>query len=473
MLASLMLEIAPFINTSSAFLSIKRFSGGQAWTLLQTGRPRSARQTFMFSLIVILAINSVVSQFLSTILITDLYQAQIFGVSQPVEAATQVGPPSSLVWLNSMSVDPTMYPLFAEYSQPAQKHDGFDDTGVILRAFLPIGSSDLRESIHNYTGLGSIINTRVVCSQPSIETITANSYPSLNLNGTLTFSLLAASGNSSDGQYYRRQNLASKSHSYAFSCDPLMADYSDNGEEWHIVTCSMEINDQSQGISYPVIPSPWNGTIRTLEPFQPTLLVNLTKVTYSTYHMSPNAPAIVNLQDMSMNSTNDTIWHSYHLSSGSSFSVDLSLSICLATFDAIDTNLTGISSVNNTEPTIFESSVNSSRVWNARSAVEQLGADGVERTPSQRGILTLQYEHSWIPTYNSSTMEPTDGHFYRSSPNLESIEQLGGGILIKSTSSINPRLSSIFQYSLASSGSLATAFQAYQFEAMATLFYVQ
>lgn len=62
------------------------------------------------------------------------------------------------------------YPIFAEYAEPVLTNgsSGISDTGLTLRAFLPIDSQGNRSSVHKYIGSATVVDSRVVCIQPNI-----------------------------------------------------------------------------------------------------------------------------------------------------------------------------------------------------------------------------------------------------------------------------------------------------------------
>ncbi|KAK5168085.1 uncharacterized protein LTR77_006653 [Saxophila tyrrhenica] len=62
--------------------------------------------------------------------------------------------------------NPPAFPAFAEYSEPAEVPAGVDDTGVLLRAFLPLADAESREAIRNYTGTAMVLDSRVSCQSP-------------------------------------------------------------------------------------------------------------------------------------------------------------------------------------------------------------------------------------------------------------------------------------------------------------------
>jgi hypothetical protein len=71
------------------------------------------------------------------------------------------------------------YPAFAEYADGKVKNgsSGVSDTGLTLRAFLPIDGQGNRSSIHVYNGPATVVDSRVVCVRPNITNLMAHLAP--------------------------------------------------------------------------------------------------------------------------------------------------------------------------------------------------------------------------------------------------------------------------------------------------------
>jgi hypothetical protein len=65
------------------------------------------------------------------------------------------------------------YPMFAEYTngQSSDGLNGLSDTGLTMRAFLPISNPQTRSSIHSYEGLSTVVDARVACVRPNITNL--------------------------------------------------------------------------------------------------------------------------------------------------------------------------------------------------------------------------------------------------------------------------------------------------------------
>lgn len=138
------------------------------------------------------------SQFFSTILLSDILLKPLPGWSSTVNAtfdfayhATSITVPdrstngstnetlfasgydfaslsATSLWASQL---PTFWPMFAEYSEPPANVDNISDTGVSLRAFLPLQSQADRSSIRNYTGKALVLDSRVTCQKPVLTDI--------------------------------------------------------------------------------------------------------------------------------------------------------------------------------------------------------------------------------------------------------------------------------------------------------------
>lgn len=101
------------------FFQSKRFSGGYPWTLLLARGSKSAQRWLLLLLIIITCLNSIVLQFLSTFLISDLAEGQISG-----DARTYWYPAQFSIFNTNSEPDwpflsPSSFPIFAEHTEPS------------------------------------------------------------------------------------------------------------------------------------------------------------------------------------------------------------------------------------------------------------------------------------------------------------------------------------------------------------------
>ncbi|KAI9642407.1 hypothetical protein NHQ30_009212 [Ciborinia camelliae] len=498
MLAALMMEMVPFAATSSALLSIKRFAGGDPWTLLLARSRKPARSRILLFFIIITSLTSIVSQFLSTFLISDLAERQIFGDSKNFRLSTQfnITSPSLDIEADLMRLSPPSFPIFAEYTELPSQKSGIDDTGVSLRGLLPIGSSTFRENIHNYSGKGTLFNSRVICMRPSLRNLSVSmeksGYGFIISGDFIPKSVVNLDGiiNGTDNEFkiindkvYPGVRSPMKNFdgcSSSFSCPLYLDKVVDNsannmGGERLLAMCSVSSSSIVNG--WPQISSPWieshfSGPNET----SIFLFLNVTKLTKIEHAITSDVHS--KIENLSDNSTDGSIWSQLSLIGTTfQFSVasELSLSSCLATFDAIDTNITASSLTNNTEPTTFGSPDNSSSLAQIASQVtRQLGTDGSNSTLSQRGIMDLQKQESWLsvspfevcPSINLIGIQLT---ILRANSSMLLCRYCSND----SEDHASSLLMSIFQHSVISSGSLAQGLQAMLTTATITTYYTR
>ena len=122
----------------------------------------------------------VTSQFSSTLLFSDITLDTIRGfpndlvVSYDFSPELNVGgrterrPDQGGTIKNRWSFSPTSFETFAEHAEPDKRvvADGVDDTGPVVRAFLPIDSEQTRSVIQEYRGTARLFDARVMCVRP-------------------------------------------------------------------------------------------------------------------------------------------------------------------------------------------------------------------------------------------------------------------------------------------------------------------
>ena len=67
---------------------------------------------------------------------------------------------------------PPGYSTFGEYSTPAQPSEGVDDTGLTIRAMIPMPDQSTREALNYYTGTALAYDARVLFTQPLLSNLT-------------------------------------------------------------------------------------------------------------------------------------------------------------------------------------------------------------------------------------------------------------------------------------------------------------
>lgn len=193
-LASLALESKSVVIGDVASVSAMRATTTStgafvmAWQCLSGGSYRNAQYSRNIIPIFSAALLWCLSQFLLLIILTDVSLRSTAGLASPaslpyslyynatpllegvINYSYRFQEPSAGAWNRKIS----KYASFAEYSEPPYEADGVSDTGVTLRAFLPFGKAQDRESLESYKGKSTVLDARVTCQVPQINNATVN-----------------------------------------------------------------------------------------------------------------------------------------------------------------------------------------------------------------------------------------------------------------------------------------------------------
>ena len=202
MIAALSLEHGTVAVTDVAKWSIARASKPRPRTLLFPSVRSNSRGLHKWKMVPVIPIlilcgTMVILQLASTVLLSDfgtgvlqsfpLRSSMMYNYVYP-SLRSEGTLPGGWDW---PSLDPTRYPqkhrtttwlrnppvfpAFAEYSIPlkGQRHN-VDDTGVLLRAFLPYSDATLRQSISGFDGKTIVLDSRVSCQNPILKKLSAS-----------------------------------------------------------------------------------------------------------------------------------------------------------------------------------------------------------------------------------------------------------------------------------------------------------
>ena len=201
MLAALVLEIVGTPLRNAAAISMARFEiTGPLSLLLLFRRPINNKDFLLKGIVLLLATSTFLLQFTSTVLlsgigldvipITQLRPNISYGISDETFVKIQTR------HLPGYTSTTPRYPAFAEYSERSSVEDGVDDTGLSIRAFLPITPETSRDIVKNYTGMATLFDTRVVCMRPEVSEIQIEmsmipGWSRLNLTGRIGTNMTA------------------------------------------------------------------------------------------------------------------------------------------------------------------------------------------------------------------------------------------------------------------------------------------
>lgn len=180
MLAGLALENAQILILHLASVSTMRNANAGpymlAWLMLKAfvKDPSRWHRIWLPALVLILVITSFLTQFTSTTLLSDLYPGTIPGHNSTGTTATnfRYDANGSIPFISRGTVwtkKPPFYPAFAEYHEdPSRPQTDNSDTGLTLRAFLPLSGQDTRSMLRNFSGLATVLDSRVQCMRPQL-----------------------------------------------------------------------------------------------------------------------------------------------------------------------------------------------------------------------------------------------------------------------------------------------------------------
>jgi len=185
----------------SASLSVMRYvntgPSSLVWLLIKDPLPRFASAYTAWILVLTIACTTVLSQFCSTVLLSDFNDGIIVGRQSNISAASgyKYVIPDWLLWSDYWDMLPRSYPTFAEQSNFMAPSGGVDDTGMSLRGILPLVSEESRSLVHSFNGNATVLDSRIACSRPQYKDLILHSSPqnSSGLDSTSTISYLTGS----------------------------------------------------------------------------------------------------------------------------------------------------------------------------------------------------------------------------------------------------------------------------------------
>ena len=183
MMASVVVEMYGVPADKIAQASIARYTG----SLLPLMFGGFALRKWFKILIPLQMACAIYSQFTSTLLFSDVGVVSIknFPENRVVNydfRATKVNNetgalqkditsmPTNDYVMSGIQLIPTEFQPFAELAQPelASTREEVDDTGPVIRAFLPIGDRSTRDNIESYSGMMRVVDARTICVRPNI-----------------------------------------------------------------------------------------------------------------------------------------------------------------------------------------------------------------------------------------------------------------------------------------------------------------
>ena len=222
MLAGLALENTQILLLHFASVSTMRNTNARPYMLSWLTFKAFLKDPLIPTLTLILVITSTLAQFTSTTLLADLKPGTVPGYNASETTATKFytvngsTPFTSRgsVWTKKLP----FYPIFAEYREvPSDAPEDKSDTGLTLRAFLPVPAQQARSSLRTFFGLATVLDSRMHCLRPQLKLEKGHfASGTLALNGSIS---------------------ASGSQSTNVSCvlpQPLSDSHGNTSDEWQI-----------------------------------------------------------------------------------------------------------------------------------------------------------------------------------------------------------------------------------------------
>lgn len=392
MLAGLALEHTQVLLLHLASVSTMRNANAGpymlAWLVLKAFLKDPCRwhRILLPILIFILVITSTLAQFTSTTLLADLKPGTVPGYSSSDTTATNFhtingSTPFTLrgtVW----NKKPPFYPAFAEYHEfPTDVKEDRSDTGLTLRAFLPLSDQETRSSLRTFSGLASVLDSRVQCLRPQLT----------QEKGHYTTGALALTGLIS----------AAGSQSTNFSCVlPNLIPATDNNipDEWRIAITYLSTFSNASfapvqsefrpfgspgqyGMQFVVV----NMTAGSVEEWARALGVDGGE--FGTFGGTGAAPILY---------SNRQEWLDLLFTKNAS--LIMSVSLCYASYDTADLAIHVSSDSNRTEPVPRYDPLKRKYDYSSiRSQLGQLPSGQQMQSPDDRGVLSISKRKSWQP----------------------------------------------------------------------------
>jgi hypothetical protein len=229
--ASLAFEKNCVLLRDAAVMSICRYlaNGPYAMVLPVLRGTKASKNFFGISLLALLSLSAILSQFLSTMLLSDTGLVHIAGKSKSVPLKYRHDH-NYVMPIPTMSHRPAEFPRFADRAATyvsisdnlTAAGSGISDTGPTLRALIPLSSSE-RSSLLYYQGKAAIVDSHVICTSPTLDQLDYDdvSNPGL-LSGNLSTPFLKQAFTTGYLQAFRDD--AEKALSYNFTFKSCMND---------------------------------------------------------------------------------------------------------------------------------------------------------------------------------------------------------------------------------------------------------
>lgn len=203
MLASIIMECKGVALHRSAAVSALRYINNGPQSLVLALRNTYSHAELWALVTLLLYLTTFALQFVSTVLVDDLGMGSLVGhtKNETVFAALSWHAGTGQINATRLTGETSYwteylpdFPTFAENHEGPLANEGppedfIRDTGTTLRAFIPVSNQSERTSIHSYSGVATVEDSRVVCIRPKLHQYFSIGYISGSLGYVLNGSL--------------------------------------------------------------------------------------------------------------------------------------------------------------------------------------------------------------------------------------------------------------------------------------------
>ena len=471
MLAAVALERGQIsISKSAAASLIRSINGGPLDLLWLFGAGVSLKRKLSTVVLVFgLILTTGLSQLTSTALLSDLkpglvpgnfaYSQIPFRLIKNYDGTHDLSRTVSGQQFGFGLSKPPFYPMFAEYSEDASPEEGVIDTGMTLRAFVPLASEQARSLLRNYSGPATLFDSRVTCMRPLINITEFGLLGYGNYSGQFLGVLIGT---------MEVDKVAPRVFNFEvptpFAC-PIVYVPEEATDQWALSLCGLD----TPGVMVDPFQDPSTLNLSNPQYVAATLshfIINTTG-TYRDWIYAFGNTTYYSTTNYSWRYEEQQEWLNVLPRTTNDDAVKFSFTACYANVNSVDLNIEASSSVNRTEPSVvWDTSQNSLDTMAVRN---QLGAIIPKGNHEARGIMSLKPKPSWVVDQHGPGIVPNytaTNHWYgwTSFPNASLVYCTT--CLYTSESEVltwlgNRYISSVFQKTMQDTMNPALAFQAY------------
>ncbi|KAK6067915.1 hypothetical protein SCUP234_11388 [Seiridium cupressi] len=401
MLAGLALEQDGVPLSDAAAIAALRSGNANPLSLVFQTTFRARKLGLNHSILAILLFTTTsLLQLMSTALLSDLKLGTLYGFPQTSSLRydfeynmTALANKKSFMPIQPRSTtwsrNPTFYPVFGEMSSPIPPRDDVDDTGLLLRAFLPMSDSQQRETVRSYAGKAFVLDSRVACQAPHLQNLEMSWEPT---SGSI-FSMSGACTNTTSipGLLTPGSPVPFGCASYFYSSGCTICQLQSSGSKSNISAGVLQsvFSDSSLYQTYP------QNTLATTGIFGAAYLVfnwsmSGDQITWIIHNADqPLTPAFHHTSGAW------SIWNVPNASDSTQALPYFTFSLCYSAFDLARLDVELYSDFNRTEPLPLYDAAEAK--FDFVDVLNQLGNNASVQTPRDRGILTMKERPSWLP----------------------------------------------------------------------------